>query len=263
MTVVYNFIHFGRWPLLGPSSSLGGFSFGAVYYYLLAPFVWLFRLAPYGATAVSALFSVLAVWMLYRLLSLWFADKNVARLGAFFLAICTLDIQNSYYISNPNLLPFFLLWFFYCLTKIISGNNSWKYYLGLAAAFGTATQLHATALLLLPLVLAGALVAGKKNIPLTRWLVMVAVAATLYLPYIIFEFGNGFGNTLRIFRLGQHNFGLWISSQSVVAITTFWQSWFVSRAPFFDFFQVNVILVLSYMAFLFFYFGFVPCFICW
>jgi hypothetical protein len=113
LSVVYNFLHFGHWPLLGPSSSLGGFYFGAIYYYIITPFMWLFNFAPYGATIVSLLSSVLTVGMLYKLLRLWFpGEQAIARVGAFLLAISAFDIQYSYYVSNPNLMPFFLLWFF-------------------------------------------------------------------------------------------------------------------------------------------------------
>lgn len=64
MAVVYNFVFLHQWPLLGPSSSLGGFNFGAAYYYLLTPFVIMFNFAPYGATFASVFFSVLQVVVL-------------------------------------------------------------------------------------------------------------------------------------------------------------------------------------------------------
>src|SRR3989344_800487 len=105
------FLIVGQWPLLGPRASFGGFNFGAIYYYLIAPFVWLFNFNPIGAVAASVFFSILSILMLYRLVRLWFNDRNLALLAAGLQALSLFDVQNAYYISNPNLLPFFLLWF--------------------------------------------------------------------------------------------------------------------------------------------------------
>ncbi len=253
LSVVYNFLHLGQWPLLGPSSSLGGFYFGAVYYYITTPFVWVFNFAPYGATLVSLLASVLSLWMLYRLLRLWFpAEQNIARVAAFLLAVCAFDIQYSYYVSNPNLMPFFLLWFFYCLTFIISGFNKWKYYFGLGLAFGVATQLHATALLLLPLVLIGILFAKRKPNLSWRLLGFIMPVILLYLPNIVYEYQNSFSNTLSVLHLGQGNFGVLIKPSSVISIVMFLQSLVITRTALFDFFEEQflaaVILFVIFLA---------------
>ena len=252
MNVEYNFIQYGHWPLLGPSSSLGGFNFGAIYYYLLAPFVWLFHFAPYGAVLVSGIFSVLSVFMLYRLLRLWFSDKRVARLGAFFLAISVFDIQYSYYVSNPNLMPFFVLWCLYCLSFILQGRKDFKYFIGFGLALGAATQLHATALLLLPFIIIICIWVRRHQIAWIKVCWSGILCAALYIPYAIYEARHVFSNTRGIVHLGTHNFGFTVRASSLGSLTTFLHSWLVSGVDFFGFFQLNPVLFLIFLlAFLF------------
>ncbi|MBI1982345.1 MAG: hypothetical protein HYS68_02065, partial [Candidatus Levybacteria bacterium] len=43
--VVYGILH-GKFTLLGPTASVGGFFLGPIYYYFMAPFLWLFNYDP-------------------------------------------------------------------------------------------------------------------------------------------------------------------------------------------------------------------------
>src|SRR5437764_1311657 len=56
--VAYNILH-GHLTLLGPNSSVGGFFLGPVYYYMMAPFLFIFNYDPVGPAVMIALFSVL------------------------------------------------------------------------------------------------------------------------------------------------------------------------------------------------------------
>ena len=48
----------GNLTLLGPRASAGDFFTGPIYYYMMAPFLWLFRLDPVGPAIMVALFGV-------------------------------------------------------------------------------------------------------------------------------------------------------------------------------------------------------------
>src|SRR6266480_1176960 len=63
--VVYNILH-GHLTLLGPTSSVGGFFLGPVYYYFMAPFLWLFNYNPVGPAVMVGLFGVATVWLVYK-----------------------------------------------------------------------------------------------------------------------------------------------------------------------------------------------------
>lgn len=237
LNVIYDFLKLGNWPLLGPSSSLGGFNFGAVYYYLTAPFVWIFNFAPYGAGLLSLVCSTLSIILVYKLTVEWFEEKSLALLTVFCQAICVYDIQYSYFASNPNTLPFFVLLFMYELTVIAKSKGSIKRFFLLGLSFAIGTQLHATAMLLLPLVfLATAFSFRDKFFKKDIFIALVPLVA-VYIPYLIYEFHHHFSNLVGLGRLGEHNFALWVRPGSVLASVIFWQGFFVSRAAFFDFLQ--------------------------
>src|SRR5438477_3677172 len=62
--VVYNILH-GHFTLLGPTSSVGGFFLGPIYYYFMAPFLWLFGYSPVGPAVMIGLLGVVTVWLIY------------------------------------------------------------------------------------------------------------------------------------------------------------------------------------------------------
>src|SRR3989344_2122005 len=62
--VVYNILH-GKLTLLGPTSSVGGFFLGPIYYYFMAPFLWLFNYNPVGPAVMVALFGIATVYLIY------------------------------------------------------------------------------------------------------------------------------------------------------------------------------------------------------
>src|SRR5579863_1405378 len=55
----------GHFTLLGPRASAGDFFTGPIYYYMMAPFLWLFHLDPVGPAVMVALFGVATVWLIY------------------------------------------------------------------------------------------------------------------------------------------------------------------------------------------------------
>src|SRR5258706_14058526 len=64
--VVYNILH-GHFTLLGPTSSVGGFFLGPIYYYFMAPFLWIFNYDPVGPAVMVGLFGVLTIWFVYKI----------------------------------------------------------------------------------------------------------------------------------------------------------------------------------------------------
>jgi 4-amino-4-deoxy-L-arabinose transferase-like glycosyltransferase len=251
LNVIYEFLVNGQWPLLGPSASVGQFYFGAVYYYILAPFVYLFHFQPLGAILVSTLFSLFSIWLFYKLLLLWFGRKDFAFIGSLLMVVSVYDIQNAYYISNPNPLPFFVLGLLYALTKVIQGSRHWAWYILLGLLFGVATQLHATALAILPPLVLAAILIRRQQISWTRLLWSAAVLVVTYVPYIIYESTHKFQNLKRIFQVGGQELSLSKIGQSIAAILNFWQSAFIFTNGFFnlwlDYTSVYVFLAILYL----------------
>src|SRR3989344_1677571 len=66
MLVVKRMIVDGKWTLLGPTASVGGFFMGPIYYYFMLPFLWLWRLDPTGPAVMVALFGIATVYLVFR-----------------------------------------------------------------------------------------------------------------------------------------------------------------------------------------------------
>lgn len=195
-------ISHGQLVLLGPPSMLHGFHFGPFYYYSMLPFFLLLGGHPFSLIFTGIAFSVLTVYAFFKVLLLWFDSRAVARVGALLVALSVYSLHLNSYVSNPNFLPLFVLWYFYYLTKILTDGAKPKDYIFLGLSFGLATQLHATAMIVLPLVTLTALILHKYNLRLkTAGIFLLAVIFT-YLPYLFYEFTHGFVNFRRLFILG-------------------------------------------------------------
>jgi 4-amino-4-deoxy-L-arabinose transferase-like glycosyltransferase len=236
LEVVWRLFHFHDWPLLGPSSALGGFYFGALYYYIEAVFVRAANFAPYGATLASSFFSLLSLPMLYALCKRWFLDPWVAALAVVIQSMALFDIQNAYYLSNPNLLPFFVLAFLYLLTLVVEGKKSLFAYALLGLAAGIAAQLHATALVLLPVILIWVFYRYRIWPNLTRAAAFCLFFLLPAAPYIIYNFQHGFGVFFALLNIGQHQ-AIFGSRWLIIAgIFNFFGSFFIFKDGFFNFY---------------------------
>jgi 4-amino-4-deoxy-L-arabinose transferase-like glycosyltransferase len=143
--VAYNILH-GHLTLLGPTSSVGGFFLGPIYYYFMAPFLLLFNYNPVGPAVMVALFGIATVWLLYKFCSELFNSK-IGLIAAFFYTISPLVISYSRSSWNPNPLPFFSLLTLFSLYKGVE-KKSLKLIFASGILLGVCLQLHYLALFL-------------------------------------------------------------------------------------------------------------------
>ncbi len=137
--VVYNILH-GHLTLLGPTASVGGFFLGPIYYYFMAPFLWLFNYNPVGPAVMVALIGILTVFLVYKVGSELF-NKEVGLIASLIYAISPLVIAYSRSSWNPNPLPFFSLLTLYVIYKGVNGNKIRLFFLS-GFLLGIALQLH-------------------------------------------------------------------------------------------------------------------------
>ncbi len=137
----------GNLTLLGPRSSAGDFFMGPAYYYLMTPFLWLFKLDPVGPAVMVALFGIATVFLIYFVGKKFF-DEKAGLFAAALYAVSPVVINYSHSSWNPNVLPFFSLLFIYMLYKAIVSKNSWKYFVFSGFLLGIALQLHYLSLFL-------------------------------------------------------------------------------------------------------------------
>ncbi len=137
----------GNLTLLGPRSSAGDFFMGPAYYYLMTPFLWLFRMDPVGPAVMVALFGIATVFLIYFVGKRFFNEK-AGLFAAALYAVSPVIITYSHSSWNPNVLPFFSLLLVYMLYKAILSKTPWKYFVFAGFLLGIALQLHYLSLFL-------------------------------------------------------------------------------------------------------------------
>ena len=200
--MVSGIAHGTFFPQLGPPSMVGGFHFSPHYYYLMVPLFVLSGFHPVGLLLTGVAVSTLSVYVLYRLLLLWSNNASLALTGALLSAVSAYSLHLVSYTSNPNFLPLFVLWFLYCLTKILQGSTQWFDYAQMGLAFALASCLHTTATLELPVIALLGLPPTRPTLRFRLWCIAGAAAFVVYAPYLYYELTHGFSNTVRLFGLG-------------------------------------------------------------
>jgi 4-amino-4-deoxy-L-arabinose transferase-like glycosyltransferase len=136
----------GHLTLLGPRSSAGDFFMGPAYYYMITPFLWLFRLDPVGPAVMVALFGIATVFLVYFVGKKFF-DERTGLFAAALYTVSPIVISYSHSSWNPNVLPFFSLLMIYMLYKGVE-TKLWKYFVIAGFLLGISLQLHYLALFL-------------------------------------------------------------------------------------------------------------------
>lgn len=190
----------GNLVFIGPQTSIGNMYLGPLYYYLVAPALFLSRLDPVGPAVMIALISVLTIFLTYLIARSWFGVR-VALLTLIFFAISPVAIIYGRSSWNPNPMPFFTLLFIYSIYKAIIKKN-FKYFLLSAISLAFALQMHYLGLLLLPialfwLVLLFRVIRKKQNtlLDLRIYLIKsILVFSALMSPLVLFDLKHNFTN---------------------------------------------------------------------
>lgn len=187
----------GDFTLLGPRASAGDFFTGPLYYYLMAPFLWLFRLDPVGPAVMIALVGIATVFLIYKV-SKEFLGFKAAIFASALYAVSPLVIAYSRSSWNPNPMPFISLLTLYISYKAIE-SLSWKKYLGIGLLLGIALELHYIAVFLIVIVgaflLIGNLYQGRSIKSSLKFYLLTMLGFLIgILPFIAFEVRHGFPN---------------------------------------------------------------------
>lgn len=200
--VAYNILH-GDFTLLGPTASVGGFFLGPIYYYFMAPFLWLFNYNPVGPAVMVALFGISTVWLIYKVGKEFFGS-SVGLVACGLYSISPLVIIYSKSSWNPNLMPFFSLLTFYLIYKSLE-KNSIKLFLISGFLFGITIQLHYLALFLGIIIFAYILLHqyaySRTNFfsrVTKKYFYIFLGFAVGWSPFLVFEVRHGFPNTINI-----------------------------------------------------------------
>ncbi|KKQ28839.1 MAG: hypothetical protein A3H17_00015 [Candidatus Levybacteria bacterium RIFCSPLOWO2_12_FULL_37_14] len=202
--IVYKILH-GNLTLLGPTASVGGFFLGPIYYYFMAPFLWLFNYNPVGPAIMVALFGIATVWLIYKVGKEFFGP-SAGVIAAGLYAISPLVVTYSKSSWNPNLMPFFSLLTIYLVYKAVKNNNI-KLLLLSGVLYGITMQLHYLALFLGVIIgvyiLLYRFVYFRSNFfskILKQYLFIFLGFIVGWSPFLAFEIRHGFMNIISIFN---------------------------------------------------------------
>lgn len=195
----------GSLVLAGPGSILGGYHFGALYYYLFVPCYFLLNHHPASLLLTSIIFSMFSVWGLYRMVFVWTQNKVATRLVSMLGMLSVYSIFLTSFVSNPNLLPAFVVWALYHLTIILDNKAKLSNFISLGLLVGIASQLHTTALfVLIPLVVI-TLVFKEKKIEIKNMTILFLSFIFSNILYLYFEISVRFQNLMRLLDLASSN----------------------------------------------------------
>jgi 4-amino-4-deoxy-L-arabinose transferase-like glycosyltransferase len=138
----------GDFFLIGPGTSIGNMYLGPLYYYMMAPALFLANFSPVGPAVQIALLGVITLFFVWFLGRKWFG-KKAALIAALLYAIAPTVIFYSRSSWNPNIMPFFALLCIFSAWKIWQEGN-WKWLIMVAVSFAFVLQSHYLGLLLIP-----------------------------------------------------------------------------------------------------------------
>ncbi len=146
--IVKRFVTQGDIMLIGPGTSIGNMYLGPLYYYMMAPALFLAGYSPVGPAVMIALLGIATVFLVWFATRSWFGEI-AGLVAAFLYAISPTVIIYSHSSWNPNIMPFFALLSVWAMWKVWHDKAYWWLALvGISVA--AALQSHYLALLLVP-----------------------------------------------------------------------------------------------------------------
>ena len=190
--VVRRFLVDGDIFLIGPGTSIGNMYLGPLYYYMMAPALWLGGYSPAAPAAMIALLGVVTIAFVWYAAREWFS-REAGLVAAFLYAIAPTVIIYSRSSWNPNIMPFFSLLCIFAIWRVITTKKLfWLPILGVSYAF--VLQSHYLGLLLAPTLVVFWLYSlhlFKKERRLKPFLLstcyMLLVFAFLMSPLLVFD----------------------------------------------------------------------------
>ncbi len=204
----------GEFTLLGPRASAGDFFLGPIYYYFMAPFLFIFKFNPVGPAVMIALMGILTVFLIYKVGAEIF-NKNAGLIAAALYAISPIVIAYSRSSWNPNPMPLFSILTLWILLKAVQKKSNRLFILS-GFLLGIAMQLHYLstflgAIMLVFILITGLFFSDKKTrtkkiqgLIYDYFRIFLGFIAGLS-PFLFFEARHGFPNTKTILSFIFHS----------------------------------------------------------
>lgn len=203
--IVRDLITKGNLVFIGPQTSIGNMYLGPLYYYMMAPALFLSRLDPVGPAIMIALLGTLTVFLTYLIGRRWFGPL-AGLLASFLFAVSPVAIIYSHSSWNPNPMPFFALICIYGIYQIWQ-KHLFKWLPWVGVSFACALQMHYLGLLLAPTMgifwlltlLAIKKDPTKKKDFLWRSVIAIVLFLLIMSPLVLFDIKHN-GQNLNAFK---------------------------------------------------------------
>lgn len=183
--IVRDLITKGDLVFIGPQTSIGNMYLGPLYYYLMAPALFLSGLDPVGPAIMVALLSVLTVFLTWLFGRKWFGRAS-GILAALFFAISPVAITYGRTSWNPNPMPLFALLSIWGIYRVWQKKDySWLPWVGITTAF--AIQMHYLGLLLVPTIVVIWFLTPHKKAFVRHTIFAVLLFLLLMSPLVLFD----------------------------------------------------------------------------
>lgn len=239
-----------KFTLLGPITSVGSMYMGPIYYYFMAPFLWLWNFNPVGPSVMVALFAVSTIYLIFKFGQDFFG-KEVGLIAAFLYAISPLAISSSRSSWNPNIVPFFASLLMYSLLQVVVKKKYfWFWIVGIA--LGIILQLHYVTTIFIPVILA-CLALIRFRLPVKIYITGIFSFLLAYSPFLLFELRHSFVNLNSVVKFifqqqssakGIPFIGQLVNIASDVFVRLFWRLLVIDNAEWSKLFIVLTVLGL-------------------
>jgi len=198
-------------PALGPITSVGSIYLGPLYYYMMAPWLWISGFNPVGPAIGIALITSVCLVLQYLAVK-EMVNKQTALLSLIFSTFAWVLVEYSRFSWNPNLLPQTTLFVVYTLYKIIK-TKQLKYFAMHGALLSLAVQLHYLAVFLIPISIVVLLFndLNEKKKTLLLHIGNSALFAFSFIlpfsPFLLFEVIHSFPNFRSMLHFSSTNSG--------------------------------------------------------
>lgn len=208
-----------QFPLSGPPSGIGPFTFGPWYYYQLIFFKIIFP-AAYSPWIYIGIISTISVFITHKI-GLLLGGKKMGLLLAALAALSPAETGQIRALSNPTLIPLYTSLAIWMFIKFVKDNPPlWMSFLwGLILGVGINNHYQMLGLLPLPIIL----FIYKKD---KRWIGISSFIAGMFiafLPLLVFNFTHGW-NTVKgvLFYVMQGAGGTHIPNRWLSYVGDFW-----------------------------------------
>lgn len=197
------------WPLLGPTMRASSdtketlFRIGPMYYYFQIFSGMVFGMKASVMAYPDVFFNILSIPLLFYFFKRYFGN-GISLLLLSFYSVSFFAIKYSRFAWNPNLIPFFVILFLLSTHEFLVKKEkvSWLWVGVYGVTIGVGVQLHATTLILFPLIfgVSMAYLLMKRVDILKKLLVVLFLIFLINTPQIISELQTTFANSRILFQ---------------------------------------------------------------